>query len=227
MSRAARTALTPSSPTTAAATDTAPSVKALLHASGWPSATPRCYRVHTFMWCTRCPLRSATCLSEQGGDLRPAVQSLGRDHPQDRDHAQASRRSHRLHLGAAHLGLGAHPPSPRPHGRAGGRPVAGWIEGDCLPTALFPASGGALGAVPPAVSRDAGRGASRRPPAVLPRSCAARRQGCMKALSEATAPDRWGGLRKRAVRRTRASVALLVALHPPHRHLQSQAGGRR
>ena len=76
-------------------------------------------------------------LSEQGGDLRPAVQSLGRDHAHDRGRSQASRRSHRLHVGAAHLGLRAHPPPACAHGRAGWRPVAGWIEVDRVPTALF------------------------------------------------------------------------------------------
>ena len=49
-------------------------------------------------------------LSEQDGDLRPAVQSLGRDHAHDRGRSQASRRSHRPHLGAPHVGLRAHPP---------------------------------------------------------------------------------------------------------------------
>ena len=57
-----------------------------------------------------CGVHTAGCdprhrLSEQGGHLRPAVQSLSRDHTQDRSHAQASRRTHRLHVGAAHLGL--------------------------------------------------------------------------------------------------------------------------
>src|SRR5260370_34154777 len=85
-----------------------------------------------------------------------------------------------------------------------------WIEVDRVPTALFFAGGGSLGVVPPAVSGDAGRGARRRTLAVLRRSCAARRQGCFPCLSIATAQDRLGGLRERAVRRTRASVALFV-----------------
>src|ERR1700741_3949919 len=42
-------------------------------------------------------------LSEQGGDLRPAVQSLGRNHAHDRCRSQASRRSHRLHIGDLHI----------------------------------------------------------------------------------------------------------------------------
>src|SRR5437763_8884066 len=94
-----------------------------------------------------------------------------RGYTQDRGHAQASRRSHRLHVGAAHVGLRAAPPSACAHGRAGRRPVAGRIEVDRVPTALFLDGGGSLGVVPPAVSGDADRGARRRPPAVLRRSC--------------------------------------------------------
>src|SRR5882762_5659813 len=135
-------------------------------------------------------------LSEQDGDLRPAVQSLGRDHAHDRGRSQASRRSHRLHLGAPHLGLRAHPPPACPHGRTGWRPVAGWIEVDRVPPTLFSDRGGSLGAIPQAVAADAGRSPRRRPPAVLRRSCAARRQGCIQGLSGATAQDQLGGLRK-------------------------------
>src|SRR5208282_2789370 len=94
-------------------------------------------------------------------------------------------------------------------------------------TTLFFNRGGSLGVVPPAVSADAGRRAPRRPPAVLRRSCTARRQGGVQGLSEATARDRLGGLRQGAVRRAQTSVALFVALHPPHRDLQSPAAVRR
>src|SRR5713226_2949428 len=80
-----------------------------------------------------------------------------RDNTQDRGHAQTSRRSHRLHVGAAHVGLRADAPPTCAHGRAGWRPVAGWIEVDRVPTALFFDGGGSLGVVPPAVSGDAGR----------------------------------------------------------------------
>src|SRR6516164_3618382 len=65
------------------------------------------------------------------------------------------------------------------------------------------------------------------PPAVLRRSCAARRQGCIQGLSGATAQDQLGGLRQGAVRRAPPSVALSVALHSPHRDLQSPAFVRR
>src|SRR5258705_11498718 len=77
------------------------------------------------------------------------------------------------------------------------------------------------------VSGDVGRGPPRRPPAVLRRSCAARRQGCIQGLSGATARGRLGGLRQGAVRWAPASVALSVALHPPHCDLQSPARVRR
>ena len=69
--------------------------------------------------------------------------------------------------------------------------------------------------------------ARRRSPAVLGGSCATRRQGFIRCRSNAPAQDRMGSLRERAVRRARASVALLVALHPPHRDLQSPAAVRR
>src|SRR6478735_2638585 len=49
----------------------------------------------------------------------------------------------------------------------------------------------------------------------------------IQGLSGAAARDRLGGLRQRAVRRAQASAALSVALHPPHRDLQSPAGRRR
>ena len=55
----------------------------------------------------------------------------------------------------------------------------------------------------------------------------ARQQGCFQGLSEATARDRLGGLRQGAVRRAPPSVALSVALHPPHRDLQSPPRIRR
>src|SRR5712664_2280235 len=138
------------------------------------------------------------------------------------------------HLGARigfmsvlHLGFRADASPARAHGRARRRLVTGRIELDRVPATLFFDRGGSLGVVPPAVSGDAGRGAPRWPPAVLRRSCTARRQGCIQGLSQAIARDRLGGLRQGAVRRAQASVALSVALHPPNRDLQSPAGGRR
>ena len=60
-------------------------------------------------------------LSEQGRDLRPAVQGLIGGDADDRGRSQASRRPHRLLVCPPYLGLGAPPPSPRAHDRAGRR----------------------------------------------------------------------------------------------------------
>src|SRR6266404_2196190 len=137
-----------------------------------------------------------------------------RHHAHNRGGSQASRRSHRLHVGAAHLGFRTDASPACPRGRARWRPVAGRIEVDRMPATLFLDREGSLGVVPQAVSGDVGRGPPRRPPAVLRRSRAACRQGCIQGLSGATARDRLGGLRQGAVRRAQAGVALSVALHP-------------
>jgi len=134
---------TPSSPTTAAATGTVPSARALPHASGWPNARPISCRCRTFMCVHTAGADRRHRLSEQGGDLRPAVQSFGRDHAHDRGRSQASRRTHRLHVGAPHLG------SALTHHRmctwwCRRRLVAGRIEVDRVPPALLPDRGGSL-----------------------------------------------------------------------------------
>ena len=194
---AARTrgVLTPSSPTIAAATGTAPSVRALLHAVAGRARG----RVVTGAVLSR-GVHAAGCdrrhrLSEQGGDLRPAVQSLGRDHPHDRGRSQASRRSHRHHLGAAHLGFRPDPSPACAHDRAGGRHVARWQRWvSCRPRFFLPV---------PVLSRlfrrlflascaRRTRPASCSSSAIMPGSMTASIQG----LSSATAQDRVGGLRK-------------------------------
>ena len=63
-------------------------------------------------------------LSEQGRDLRSAVQGLGRDADHHRGRPQAPRRPHRRLVRPSYLGLGAHPPSARAHDRAGRRHLA-------------------------------------------------------------------------------------------------------
>jgi Transposase IS66 family/Transposase zinc-binding domain len=52
------------------------------------------------------PVPSLFRLPEQGRDLRSLVQSGGRGHAHDRGRSQASRRQHRHHCRAPHLGLG-------------------------------------------------------------------------------------------------------------------------
>ena len=59
-SRPARTAGIGASPTTAAATGTAPSARAPPRAPGWPSAKPTCCRSATSTSSSRCPPRSPT-----------------------------------------------------------------------------------------------------------------------------------------------------------------------
>ena len=94
-------------------------------------------------------------LPEQGGDLRPPVQGLGRDHDHHRGRSQAPRRPHRHPLRPPYLGIGAHPPPACPHDRAGRRHLARGQALDRLPTQLLPAGARALAPVPPAVPGEA------------------------------------------------------------------------
>ena len=55
-------------------------------------------------------------------------------HAHDRGRPEASRRPHRHHRGAAHLGLGHDPSSARAHDRAGRRALAGWPALDRMPS---------------------------------------------------------------------------------------------
>ena len=119
MSRAARTARTRSSPTTAAATGIARSARGgrpgLARRARGRAATRRLLppRVHAAGSDRRYRL------PEQGRHLRSVVQGGGRDHAHHRRRPQASRRQDRHHRRAPHLGLGADPSSARAHDRAG------------------------------------------------------------------------------------------------------------
>ena len=99
---------------------------------------------------------------QQGGRLRPPVQNRRGDADHHRRRPEASRRAHRPHRRAPHLGLGAHPPSPRPRHRSRRRPVAGRVALDRLQARLLPARAGAVASLPPALPRRA-RGPARRP----------------------------------------------------------------
>ena len=101
--------------------------------------------------------------------------SLGPDHTEDRGRSQPPRRPHRHHRGAAHLGLGAHAPSPRPHDRAGRRHLGRWQQMDRFAAGLPCARQGARASVPGQAPRDADRRAFRRPIEVLRHPCRARR----------------------------------------------------
>ena len=106
-------------------------------------------------------------LPEQGGHLRPVVQSLGRDRADDRSRSQASRRPHRHHRGSAHLGF-SHDPSPaRPHDRAGRRHLARRPALGVWPPKVPPPRAGSLTPVPGIVPGQAPRRPPGRPPQVF------------------------------------------------------------
>ena len=140
MSRAARSARTPSSPITPVATGIARSARARRPRNGWPSARPSCCRCRTIHVVFTLPAADRRHrLSEQGRDLRSAVQGFGRDADHDRGRPQAPRRTRRRLVRPAYLGLGAHPPSARAHDRAGRRHLArrqSWVS--CRPGFFLP-----------------------------------------------------------------------------------------
>ena len=160
---------------------------------------------------------------EQGRRLRSAVQGGGRDADDHRRRSQASRRPHRPHRRAAHLGLGADPSSPCPHHRSRRRPVAGRIALDRLQAGLLPAGARALAPVPPAVPRRSRRAQRRRPPGLLRRSVSPRRRQGVRRRARAPASLRMGRLRQAALRRAEGGARLSVALHPSRRHLELPA----
>ena len=153
-----------------------------------------------------------------------SVQGGGRGHAHDRGRSQASRRPHRHHRRAPHLGLGDDPPSARPHDRAGRRhrrltASAGWRAGQhfFLPVRVL--------------SRLFRRlFLQMLQPRTRPGSlaffgdhAALAEHESLRSLSGAAAQDRMGRLCQETVRRTAGGARLSVALHPPRRHLQSPA----
>ena len=161
-------------------------------------------------------------------DLRSAVQGGGRDHAHDRGRSQASRRPHRHHCGAAHLGLGADASSARPHDRAGRRPVAGRHDDGSRAGRDFSCPCGCSRALFRRLFlADARRGA--RTPADC--SSSATMRGSPTRLHSAAylAPLRkieWVVYAKEPFGGPEAGAALSVALHPPRRDLQSPADRR-
>ena len=77
-----------------------------------------------------------------------------------RNNTPASGRSHRLHVGAAHVGLGTDASSACPHGGAGRWSVTRRVQVDNVPTGLLSVRRGSFGAVPVAVPGDACGGSS-------------------------------------------------------------------
>src|SRR5271154_2679235 len=96
---------------------------------------------------------------------------------------------------------------------------------------LLPAGARPLAPVPPPLSRTLRRAQRGRPPGLLRRSGAARRQARFRRRARAFAPLRVGRLRQATLRRAESRARLSLSLHPPRRDLQFPAhwarpGGR-
>ena len=168
-------------------------------------------------------------LPEQGGDLRPPVQGVGRDADHHRRRSEAPRRQDRHHLRAAHLGLGDDPPSARAHDRARRRAIAldgeRWIA--CRPDFFLPVR---------VLSRLFRRLfleklAAAHAPASSRSSASTAQLADADAFAPILAPlarRRWVVYAKRPFAGPEGRARLSVALHPPRRDLQPPAGrGRR
>ena len=209
-----------------AATGIARSVRARRRGTGWQRAKPSCCRCRYFHVVFTLPAAIGRHrLPEQGGDLRSAVHGRRRDAAHHRGRSQASRRPHRHHRRAAHLGLGHDPPSACPHDRAGRRHLARRQALDRVPARLPPARAGALAAVPAAVP-------GRSSPTPM-------RPGDLQFFGDQHGLSDRASLRRRTWRRCagrtgsstpshpfagpEAVLAYLAALHPPRRDLQLAA----
>ena len=117
--------------------------------------------------------------------LRPPVQDRRRDADHPRRRPEASGRAHRPRRRAAHLGLGAHPPSPRPRHRARRRGAL-----DRLQARLLPARARAAASLPQALSRRPRRAQPGRPPGLLRRPRPAHREKRLRRRARAVAPVR-------------------------------------
>ena len=167
-----------SSPTTAAATGTAPSARARRRASGWPSARPSCCRCRTSTSCSHCRRQIADIAYQNKAVIYDLLFKASAETmltiAADPKHLGARIG---ITVGAAHLGLGDDASSARAHDRAGRRPLAGRHALDRLPAAAS--------SCPCACSRACSAGCCLEmlvaahdagQLAVLRRACAARRQ---------------------------------------------------
>src|SRR5207249_9501512 len=103
----------------------------------------------------------------------------------DRSRPQAPRRPGRRYFRPAHVGLGTHPSSARPHDGAGRGCLARRQALGVLPARLLFACARTLTPVPPTLSGEAHRRACRRTAAVLWRSRPAHPARSIRRLSEA------------------------------------------
>ena len=153
-------------------------------------------------------------LHQKGGDLRSAVQGLGRDHAHNRGRSQASGCPHRYHFGAAHLGLGHDPPSPRAHDRARRWALLRWQPLDRHQAQLLPAGAGALQAVPPPDAGEACRRTCGRQAQLLWCIRPSRGYEGVRRLPGAAEEDKVVRLLQAAFRRSSGGVGVSIPLYP-------------
>src|SRR6478609_9031683 len=214
MSSAARSARTPSSPTTPAATGIARSARGRQHGNGWPSARRSCCRSPTITSYSPCrlgspisPIRtrpsSTTCCSRH--HPRPCSPLL----PTPSISAPWGA------VRSSYLGVRAHPPSSRAHDRAGRWLLTRRKALGLMPATLLPVSGRAVSLVPPVVPGQAPHRSSGRCAAVLRQACPTDRSASIRRLSGAVVEHKLGRLLQAPLRRTEGGAALSRALHPP------------
>ena len=165
MSRAARTAPIPRSPTTPAATGIARSARAPRRRNGSPTREAELLPVPYYHVVFTLPAPIADIAYQNKAVIYDLLFKASAETmltiAADPKHLGARDRHH---LRAAHLGLGADPSSARPHDRAGRRHLARRPALDLVPARLLPPRARALAAVPPAVPGEAHRRARGRPP---------------------------------------------------------------
>ena len=191
------------------------------------SASPNCWRCRTSTSCSRCRRAIADIAYQNKAVVYDLLfKASAETMLHDCGRPQASGRSHRHHLGAAHLGLGDDPSSARAHDRAGWWDIARRHALDRLPSKLLlPVK--VLSRLFRRLMLEKLLARTRRPPAVLRRPRPPRRQGRVQGLSRAAASDQVVRLYQAPVRRAAAGARLSVALHPPRRDLQQPPHRRR
>ena len=168
--RAARTtpAATRSSPTTVAAIGIARSARARPRASGSPHARPSCCPSSYFHVVYTLPAELRDIAYQNKRVIYDLLMKAAAETTlHDRRRSQASRRPHRHHRGAAHVGLGDDASSARAHDRAGRRTVGRWQQVDRIASRTSSCTSTCSAPVPRQAAGAAHRGARRRPPAVL------------------------------------------------------------
>src|SRR6516162_9287904 len=137
MLRAVRTARTPSLPTTAAAIGIAPSAREPRRALGWSNAKPKLLPVPYFHIVFTLP----SAIGDIAYQNKPVIYELLFKASAA---AMLTIAADKKHLGAAHVGLGDDPSSPRAHDRARRRSLGRWQALDYRQTEILSSGKGAL-----------------------------------------------------------------------------------